>query len=296
MLAFFHRSDLDGFCSGAIVRYKYPGCRMFPIEYGDTIPWEQIRKGETVFMCDFSFSKEDMLRLMNLTDGNFYWYDHHDTSIKDVNSIGLQIPGIRNILCSGCELTWMGLFPNEKIPECVFLIGRYDVWDLEDKRVLPFQYRMRMEKLNPNYQETIDIWTALFEGTCLDSYLKDGEIIYQYQVQQDRKYAHELSFETVLYCPTPSRQHIRYFIPYTGIAVNRAHVQSSIFDGIHDPSKHDLMITFCRMRNQKWMVRLYSDNVIGYHCGDIAIAVAGDDGGGHEHAAGFTSKTLPFQI
>ena len=48
MKCFFHSADLDGHCSGAIVKHKYPDCEMIGINYGQEFPWDTIEKGEKV--------------------------------------------------------------------------------------------------------------------------------------------------------------------------------------------------------------------------------------------------------
>jgi hypothetical protein len=50
---FYHSADLDGHCSGAIIKQKYPDCEMIGINYGETIDYSRIETGETVFMVDF---------------------------------------------------------------------------------------------------------------------------------------------------------------------------------------------------------------------------------------------------
>lgn len=55
MKCFYHSGDFDGICSGAIIKYKYPDCEMFGIDYGDEFPWDVIVPGETVFMCSILF-------------------------------------------------------------------------------------------------------------------------------------------------------------------------------------------------------------------------------------------------
>ena len=54
MKCFFHSVDLDGHCSGAIVKKAYPECEMIGINYGDSFPWGVIGPGEKVVMVDFS--------------------------------------------------------------------------------------------------------------------------------------------------------------------------------------------------------------------------------------------------
>jgi len=53
MKCFYHSSDLDGHCSGAIVKQEYADCEMIGIDYGNKFPWDSIEIRETVFMVDF---------------------------------------------------------------------------------------------------------------------------------------------------------------------------------------------------------------------------------------------------
>ena len=39
---FYHLADLDGHCSGAIVKYKYPDAELFGINYGQAFPYDKI--------------------------------------------------------------------------------------------------------------------------------------------------------------------------------------------------------------------------------------------------------------
>jgi len=59
MKCFYHGSDLDGYCSGAIVKYRYPECEMQPIDYGAQFPMDKIELGETVYMVDFALQPFD---------------------------------------------------------------------------------------------------------------------------------------------------------------------------------------------------------------------------------------------
>ena len=69
MKCFYHRADMDGRCSGAIVKMEYPKCEMIGINYGDVFPWESIQQGEVVYMVDFCLQPfEDMERLNSLCE------------------------------------------------------------------------------------------------------------------------------------------------------------------------------------------------------------------------------------
>jgi len=88
MKCFYHSADLDGHCSGAIVKHFNPECEMFPINYGQTFPWEKIQEDEWIYMVDFSLQPfEDMVKLNQSC--NLVWIDHHATAIEDRRKSGL---------------------------------------------------------------------------------------------------------------------------------------------------------------------------------------------------------------
>ena len=61
MKCFYHGSDLDGKCSGAIVRSVYgEDCEYIPYYYGD-FPFESIEKNEPVILVDCSCDFEKLL-------------------------------------------------------------------------------------------------------------------------------------------------------------------------------------------------------------------------------------------
>ena len=102
MKCFYHRSDLDGVCSGAIVKYKYPECEMIGVDYGDDFEklTSMIEMEEVIFIVDFSFDVELMKSL--IMEYNLIWIDHHQTAIAKCD--GYSIAGKREVGKAGCEL------------------------------------------------------------------------------------------------------------------------------------------------------------------------------------------------
>ena len=156
-ICFFHRADLDGVCSAAIVKKFVPDCELHGIDYGDEPPWGKLipefPKREDggpefavwrqVYLVDVSFPPADMKRLAESCD--LVWCDHHRTAL-DAN-MGLHAKGYQTSELSGCELTWLwftraegepylvrGSSPTPeqlaRLPEAVRLLGRYDIFDL----------------------------------------------------------------------------------------------------------------------------------------------------------------------
>jgi oligoribonuclease NrnB/cAMP/cGMP phosphodiesterase (DHH superfamily) len=274
MKCFYHSADLDGHCSGAIVKQKHPECEMIGINYGDDFPWDSIKKDETVYMVDFCLQPfSEMTELFAKT--SLVWIDHHESAIKEYEDIGVPMPGLREIGTAACELTWK-YFHKERTPRAVFLLGRYDVWDHSNDDVLPFQYGMRMdEDTNPMAK----IWTYLFndEPYVVDETIDKGKTVLEYQSQQNRKIIQARGFD----------------IDFDGlrvIACNQAMTNSQLFDSVWDPDKYDAMLTFSMRPNRQWTISMYSTKPDI----DVSVICKARGGGGHKGASGFQCKELPF--
>lgn len=271
MICFYHSADLDGHCSGAIVKKFNLDCELIGINFGDEFPWEKV-KGEKVVMVDFSLPIEEMIRLQDESE-SFYWIDHHISAIKDAEECDFNPLGQRGIGRAACELTWKYFSNSSWLPKIVTLLGRYDVWDHEDPEVLPFQYGIRQYSTYPD-DSAWDVWFREFP----EYILTEGKIILKYADEENRKYAKGCTFETEL-------DGLRC------IAVNKMLTNSKIFDSVFDPDKHDVMLTF-GFRKGGWMVSLYSQRG-GV---DVSIVAKAHGGGGHKGAAGFSCDELPFNL
>lgn len=275
MKCFYHSADLDGHCSGAIAKLRYPDCELIPINYGDEFPWDNIVPGEGVIMVDFSLQPFDgMLRLASLV--SLTWIDHHASAIREYEERGLDALVVLDSGRAACELFWAHLHPGELVPTAVRLLGRYDVWDHSDERTLPFQYGLRLEDTNPENQE---LWNNLFTWTeSNETILSAGKTVLKYIGQANREYVNACAFTTEL-------DGLRC------IAVNRMRTNSQVFDAIWDEDKHDAMLTF-GWRNGRWTVSLYTykDDV------DVSEITKARGGGGHKNAAGFQCDELPFEL
>jgi len=142
MKCFYHSADLDGKCSGAIVRSMWE-CELIGINYGDAFPWDSIEPGETVVMVDFCLQPfSEMVRLNELAE--LVWIDHHVSAIREAEACGFEarLAQVLEVGRAGCELAWEHYVGTE-VPKAVRLLGRYDVWDHADPEVWPFTYGMR---------------------------------------------------------------------------------------------------------------------------------------------------------
>ena len=281
MKVVYHSADLDGRCSGAIVKYKYPECGMIPYDYGRQFPWDKIERDEEVIMIDVSLDIDDMIKLDERS--HLTWIDHHKSAMDEADAKKFNPEGVRTIGKAACELAWEYLFPDDPVPEVVYLLGRYDVWDHHDKpRVMPFQYGMKLKNTSPGSS----IWSRLFpiaEGRNhheIREIIEDGRKIIQYVKNDNKSYARGYAFESD-------------FQGYKAIAINRGIASRHLFDSVWDPKKYHLMLAFCMRRSEtdhRWRVTLYSDR----EDVDVSEIARKFGGGGHKGAAGFECDRLPF--
>lgn len=282
----YHLSDLDGKCCAALAHKFFPNAGLIPHNYHMDFPWDQIERGEAVWMLDISLPMEDMSRLQTLCwPDKLTWIDHHKSAMLDAEDALFDAFGLRRTDAAGCELLWeyvMGA--NAEIPIGVRLLGRYDIWDHKDQRVLPFQYGVRGVK---EAQNPLDPWWLnLFstEKLCLDyieQIRKTGVSILNYVEAQNELLSESTAFESVLTVGDKS---------YRALVMNRPLANSQMFTS-WDPTQHDIMLAFHRTTNKCWSVSLYTTKTKEIDCGAICKNFGG---GGHPGAAGFHCTTLPF--
>ena len=234
MICFYHSADLDGLCSAAIVKGWNPDAKLHPINYGEMFPWQLIRQSEDVFMVDFCLQPFTAMMTLNgmcqKYGNNFHWIDHHKTSIENAKKNEFMTTG-NQILETGsaaCELTWEYLYPAIDIPRGVWLLGRYDVWDLDaDEYIYPFQMGMRSMDIDPESP----VWESIFSDCMdiMDDVCRDGETIVNYQTKTNKKICKATSYPTE-------------FEGLKCIASNNPLCNSQTFESVWDPEEYDAML------------------------------------------------------
>jgi oligoribonuclease NrnB/cAMP/cGMP phosphodiesterase (DHH superfamily) len=278
-ICYYHKIDLDGKCSAAIVRRKFSDCELIGVDYPDRPDFDRIKPGDTVVVVDFSFEPEEMVTLLNITQDNVVWVDHHRSAIikimeydkKTGSNLTADIGGLRLNNQAGCELTWEYFFPDEPMPEAVRLLGRYDVWDHRDPDVLSFQYGMRQMEWAPDST----LWDPVFrpgENALVARLIKEGHLLLKYEEQQNATYAKAMAFPVK-------------FEGCDAWSINKALSNSKIFETLLDAHERPLWILFS-YKAGVWRYSLYSAPESGL---DVSKIAAKYDGGGHAGAAGFQS-------
>src|SRR5579872_7067039 len=135
MICVYHNKDLDGYCSGAIVKRKYPDAVMLGWDYGQPLPFDDSAViGEDVILIDISLPVLKMAQLASVSK-SFTWIGHHISAINEFNAFPeeTRITAILENGISACEGGWKYLFPEVIMPTAVKLIGEYDTWRNQDK-------------------------------------------------------------------------------------------------------------------------------------------------------------------
>jgi len=292
---FYHSKDLDGWASGAIVKHKFPEAEMFPINYGDKFPWDEIKFDDTIYMVDFSLPMEEMDRLNDYLQQNLIWIDHHVGAMREYENTPMRylpIVGKRDTSVAACELTWERKFSKTKIPLFIRLLSLYDTWQHNDNifdwnYIERFQYGFKAQARDPkddmcfwkNWFTTVKMGTE-DQYSLVHSIALDGKPIQSYV--EDR-------FESTL----ADRSCKIDWEGYTCLVVNgdpyiaNYMTRSEEFDGC------DIAINYANIKGESWEVSLRTlrDDI------DLSVLAKKYGGGGHRAAAGFNWKSprLPWE-
>ena len=254
-ICIYHNADMDGHCSGAIVRKALPDTEMLGLNYGNPYDIDKLLSCDgKVIIVDFSLKPQHMLQLFKQKGEDFIWCDHHASAIKHSIQHGYnEALGSRSEHYAACYLTWNYFFPGKPTSRPVKWMSDYDIWKHEDSYVLPFQYGIRNYATDPSDQTTKDMWEFILEDapSVIDTILDQGQIIFDYEQKQNARISKAVSYDVNAF-------------GYTFLVANRSHCNSKFFDAVFDPEKHDAMCMFSWMGDMKqWTISMYTphDNV-----------------------------------
>ena len=190
---YYHRMDLDGKFSAAVMIKAYPQIELKGFDYGDD-DVDLVKGYDLVIVSDISFSYDDFKYLID-NNKEVVWLDHHARVIKEIESTDLNMKGIRDTTqrYSACVLTWKYLFPDEIVPEVLNLVEDYDLWQFKysDTKFIYNSLSLKQynnpENLvqfldifvyNHNYQQLYDVGCGIEEyiRTLTERALKNVEI------------------------------------------------------------------------------------------------------------------------
>lgn len=280
MTIVYHRSDLDGLCSAAILYRIYPDAKFVGLDYHDTLP--SFDPAVRLIVCDFTIGNIGVMSYI-MKHPESVWIDHHWTAISEYYSLGADFPvflGDKENTQSACELVWEWAHGKEGMPEAVRLLSLFDTWHHEgNQRILTFQAGARAALTS--YDDKL--WNDLLGNDTRRAELvianlcTEGALIQKQMNEAAERRMKEYAFETS-------------FLSYRCICVNTDAKGSLQFGDLM--SQYAMCITFIRTSAHSWKVGLYSSRP-DIHVGNICKQYGG---GGHAGAAGFTCDNLPFII
>lgn len=277
IICIYHSRDLDGWMSAAIVKLVNSNIELIGWDYGQPVP---DLFSNDVIMVDISFPNQTMRKLFD--KNNLIWIDHHTSAIKEMEDAELcDIEGKRDVTKAACELTWEYFFPDEKMPEIVRLLGRYDCFGhkgtAEEQTVLEFQYVARAYLKNPDNCLVMLLYekgrTAVPSEMSIQSMLQAGKGIYKYLcTEAEQKYAKK--FDLIL-------------DGWKFGCVNDWRLNPINFGIDYHKDGYDGFACFW-YENGQFSYSLYNDNGLV----DCSVIAKKRGGGGHKGASGFRSETI----
>ena len=281
----YHNQDLDGYCSGAIIKYYLlnetsaleEDIRMIGWNYGDADPTQIDGK---FYITDVSFPENVMISLRSAND-EVTWIDHHKSSIEE--SIGKWdwFLGIRRVGDSASFLAWEYFFPNTRIPNVVKYVDLYDVWKKDTETpwedIMQAQWGMRKYLKDPSDKDDYWVWELELQSKNISDYIwNEGVTIYDHIIEENKthaKNAFDLQFEGMNCCALNIR--------------GNSEVVASVVREDHD------CILYFRYTKGKWAISLYA-NEKNPNKIDLSLIAKDWGGGGHWGASGFEVNDINF--
>ena len=286
-LGFYHYKDIDGYFSGAVLKYKYPDIELRGWDYKDEVPsFESMDGFDEIILIDITFPFDILQELGTKT--KLTVIDHHVSFKKQVDNhlqIGhdvvtdnlkyITFEYIYDDKLSACELGFKYYFGY--IPPIVELVGKYDTWRANgtyewDTVVLPMKYYLYGKVNKP--EDVKNYWFDKYSGDIVDNMLEIGKSIMEYERKMDESKTNSYAFEREVY-------------GLRALCINTNFISSETMITKFDSSKHDIMIGFAYNGNN-WGVSLRSigDKV------DVSQIANARGGGGHSQSAGFQASTF----
>ena len=286
-LGFYHSKDIDGYFSGAVLKYKYPDIELRGWDYRDEVPsFESMDGFDEIILIDITFPFDILQELGTKT--KLTVIDHHVSFKKQVDNhlqVGhdvvtddlkyITFEYIYDEKLSACELGFKYYFGY--IPPIIELVGKYDTWRANgtsewETVVLPMKYYLYGKVNKPD--DVKNYWFDKYSGDTVDSMLEIGESIMEYERKMDESKTNSYAFEREAY-------------GLRALCINTNFMSSETMIAKFDSSKHDIMIGFAYNGNN-WGISLRS--IEGG--ADVSQIARERGGGGHSQSAGFQAVTF----
>jgi len=278
VLVIYHSRCPDGMCAAWCADLYFRDkpdveVEFYPAVHNKPPPLKRVAKADVVYIVDFAYSREDLIKIRDLTD-MLKVLDHHKSS--EASCHGLDFCEF-DMDRSGAGMSWDYFFPNEDRPWLVDYIETRDIWTWKwptAEEVLAF-----LDTLPISFETYDKIHKGdITFGECRDK----GEAIVQYIEMYNKETASAGTRFITFQCPSGE---IYFDVPI----VNASY--KGISQLVHEICQgHDFGIGWFRRHDGKYQfsVRVSEDSTF-----DASKFCKSFGGGGHVKASGFT---LPHEI
>ena len=284
--------DLDGACAAAIVKQQYPEASVVLTNYKKPLHINKYKPGDTVYVTDFSLSKE-MFEELKRRGLHIIWIDHHKSAIDFLMEQGWDCEGLRRTDYSGAALTWLWFNPDktfDQAPTVIKLINWWDLWQHDkDPRVRAFSYGSGLWDVRPGYVAGDRFWNDMFSTGRGDQLLanacKYGGTIENYVTRLQKLVCDDLAFKTKIMTINNVYKDIMAMMIRPGNSATFEQMDLSGVDGT-------LTCQYFANGTKQYRCSVYSPD----NNKDILDIAKQFGGGGHPTAAGFTVPTIPIEL
>lgn len=128
-LVIYHADCADGFSAAWVARKALgeENCEFYAAKYDDEVVPDY--KGRNVVIVDFSYKRDDMLKLIGDAE-SVVILDHHKTAEEDLEGVFefSNVEGKFDMKRSGAMLAWLHYFPDEEPPLLIKTVQDRDLW------------------------------------------------------------------------------------------------------------------------------------------------------------------------
>lgn len=277
-LGIYHSKDLDGYLSGAVLKYRFHDIKLMGWDYSDPLPnLLDLDKYDEVIMIDITFPLEYLIELSRGVKLTII--DHHVSfkrSVDDhLSTEGNQIDFeyIYDPTKSACEIG--SLHYLNYISPVFKIVGDYDTWRNNgtvewDIETTPLKYYLYGKISNP-HEVDIKYFNQFYYP---EKEIEHGITIRNYTTKMNS-------------VKTKSFSHVKMAYGLRALCLNINTFSSEVMESRFDPDEHDIMVGYC-FTGEKWSVSLRSIKG-GVDVSEIAKQRGG---GGHMCASGFEVNTF----
>ena len=275
----YHKADLDGYFSGALVKSIYKDEMLYGIDYNETIDDSVLDAEGIIYLVDFSLPVDQMQKYA----GKMVWIDHHRTAIQDSKKYGYDdILGVRDDNYAACELVYAYLYKQSSVfpleePAIIKYVGNWDIHrkvgydEWHDTEVV--QQGLKHNYLNCGIDKLVGEldWLLSMSSTDVKNSLiySEGNLLWWHQQAQNKslvKSAFEVQIDG------------KPALAIVGV------IGSAVFDSVNNREQLWVVFNGISPKGAKMSVYKDPDVFVDFNCGDYLKEHYG--GGGHPSAAG----------